>query len=326
VPAERLAADQRLRSALSSVDLRFQVAIDGDTVDDVLATTERLETELHALRDEGLLGDWRAVTQLLPSRDRQQERRQRIPESAVLAARLREAVAGTPLDADAFAPFLDAAAASRDMPPLSVDAYRGGPLASWVESRLIALDDRWVSLVSLVGPDPERLPDRLASRMPEAHWIDLKTASTGLFATFRNGVLRAIGIAALLMALLLALARMRPARIAWLVATVTSALAATAMIAIVLHGQLTIIHLVALLLVFGLGLDYALFFSRTETPEDRRSTLHSVTACTASTTLAFGILGASSVPFLHFIGTTTAVGSLVSFALAFAGSRRPGVN
>ena len=34
VPAERLAADQRLRSALSSVDLRFQVAIDGDTVDD----------------------------------------------------------------------------------------------------------------------------------------------------------------------------------------------------------------------------------------------------------------------------------------------------
>lgn len=322
VPAERLSADRNLRGALSSVDLRYQIAVPAAAVDDTLERTERLETELHALRDDGLLTDWRAVTQLAPSRATQRARQQRIPEPQVLAARLREAVQGTPFDAAAFTPFLDAAATARTLPPVVPDDYRGGPLGSWVESRLLALDDEQVSLVSLIGPDPERLREQLASRAPEARWIDLKTASAGLFASFRSGVLRAIGIAAVLIALLLALQRLRATRILWLVATVGAALAATALIAMTLHGPLTIVHLVALLLVFGLGLDYALFFSRTDTPNDRRSTMHSVAACTASTTLAFGILGASSVPFLHYIGMTTAIGSLLSFVLAFAGSRR----
>jgi len=322
VPAERLSADRHLRGALSSVDLRYQIAVPGTGVDDALERTEGLETELQALRNDSLLADWRAVTQLAPSRATQRERQQRIPEPPVLAARLGEAVGKTPFDAAAFAPFLDAAATARTLPAVVPDDYRGGPLGSWVESRLLALNDEQVSLVSLIEPDPERLREQLATRMPEAHWIDLKTASAGLFASFRTGVLRATGIAAVLIALLLALQRLRATRILWLVATVGAALAATALIAIALHGPLTIVHLVALLLVFGLGLDYALFFSRTDTASDRRATVHSVTACTASTTLAFGILGASSVPFLHYIGTTTAVGSLVSFALAFAGSRR----
>jgi len=321
VPAERLSADQRLRGAMSSVDLRYQLAVPGETADQALERTERLETELRALRDDGLLADWRTVTQLAPSRATQQERQQRIPERTVLAERLREASAASPFDADAFAPFLDGAAATRALPPVLPADYREGPLAGWVGGRLVALDDGWVSLVSVIEPQPDRLHDRLAVRVPEARWIDLKSASAGLFATFRNGVLLAIGIASVLMALLLALQRLRARRILWLVSTVAAALAATAFAAIALHGQLTIIHLVALLLVFGLGLDYALFFSREETGADRRDTLHSVTACTASTTLAFGILGASSVPFLHFIGTTTAIGSLLSFVLAYAGSR-----
>jgi len=322
VPAERLAADQRLRSALASIDLRYQLAVPGASVDEALEGTERLERELPALHAAGLLADWRAVTQLAPSRATQQDRRQRIPEPSVLAARLNEASAASPFDAAAFAPFLDDAAMTRTLAPVRPEAYRDGPLAGWVSGRLVALDDGWVSLVSVIEPEPERLHDRLAARVPEAQWIDLKRASAGLFAAFRNGVLQAIGIASLLMLVLLALQRLRARRILWLVATVAAALAATALAAVALHGQLTIIHLVALLLVFGLGLDYALFFSRAETRADRRDTLHSVTACTASTLLAFGILGASSVPFLHYVGTTTAIGSLLSFVLAFAGSRR----
>jgi predicted exporter len=320
VPVDRLAEDARLRGALSSVNLRYQVAVPGATLDEALERTEQLARELGALRDEGLLGDWRAVTQLLPSEATQRARRERIPEAEMLADRLAKAAAATPFDIAAFSPFLDAAASTRTLPALTPDDYRGGPLGAWVDSRLITIDGGWVSLVSLVEPDPAALPQRLRVVAPQTQWIDLKKASTGLFAGFRSGVLRAIAIAAALMALLLALQRLRASRIAWLAATVGASLAVTTTLAVVLHGQLTIVHLIALLLVFGLGLDYALFFSRTESPGERRDTLHSVTACTASTALAFGILGGSSIPFLHFIGTTTALGSLASFALAFAGS------
>jgi len=322
VPAERLLADHRLRQALTSVDLRYQVAVTGRNPDKALAATRRLEKELRALREDGVLADWRAATLLLPDRETLQERQARIPDRAELSARLAAAVAPTPFDAAAFAPFLDLAEASRTLPARHPRDFRGDPLAAWVESRLFRVEDRWVSLVSLIEPDATALPARLAERMPEARWIDLKEASAGLFTTFRGGVLRAVGLAAVLMAVLLAWQRLPARRIAWLAATVAAALATTALLAVALHGALTIVHLVALLLVFGLGLDYALFFSRGESPGDRRDTLHSVTACTASTTLAFGILGSSSIPFLHYIGVTTALGSVLSFALAWLGSRR----
>jgi predicted exporter len=76
-----------------------------------------------------------------------------------------------------------------------------------------------------------------------------------------------------------------------------------------------------LLLVMGLGLDYALFLSRSETEADKQATRHAVVACAITTTLTFGILAGSSIPMLKFIGLTVAIGSAVSFLLAFAGSR-----
>jgi predicted exporter len=75
--------------------------------------------------------------------------------------------------------------------------------------------------------------------------------------------------------------------------------------------------------VLGLGLDYALFLSRTEEAVERCATNEAVLACAASTTLAFGILATSSIPVLKFIGFTVAVGSATSYLLALAGSRWP---
>jgi predicted exporter len=91
---------------------------------------------------------------------------------------------------------------------------------------------------------------------------------------------------------------------------------------------LTIIHLVALLLVMGLGLDYALFVSRRETEVEQKATRHAVVACAITTTMTFGILAGSSIPMLKYIGLTIATGSAASFILAFAGSRlsKKGIN
>jgi predicted exporter len=84
---------------------------------------------------------------------------------------------------------------------------------------------------------------------------------------------------------------------------------------------LTVIHLVALLLVLGLGLDYALFLSRAESGTMRDCTNQAVIACAASTTVAFGILAMSTIPVLKFVGLTVATGSACSYLLAVAGSR-----
>ena len=64
------------------------------------------------------------------------------------------------------------------------------------------------------------------------------------------------------------------------------------------------------LLVMGLGLDYALFFNRSEaSAQERAHTLYGLLVCATTTILVFGILATSTIPVLHAIGLTASVGS-----------------
>jgi predicted exporter len=98
-------------------------------------------------------------------------------------------------------------------------------------------------------------------------------------------------------------------------------MATTIAVTSLVHGGLTVVHLVALLLVLGIGLDYALFLSRAESAVGQQWTLKGVFACAASTTLAFAILANSAIPMLSYLGLTVAAGSASSFLLAYVGSR-----
>jgi predicted exporter len=101
-----------------------------------------------------------------------------------------------------------------------------------------------------------------------------------------------------------------------------AALALAVAVTAQIHGSLTVMHLIALILVLGLGLDHALFLSRSESLDERSHTRSGVLLCAISTTLVFGILAASSIPVLQYLGMTVAVGSAASYLLASFGSRR----
>ncbi len=67
--------------------------------------------------------------------------------------------------------------------------------------------------------------------------------------------------------------------------------------------RLSLIHLVALQLVAGVGLDYALFFARRQLDgEERARTLRTLVTCNAMTLLTFGLLACCQTPLLRDIG------------------------
>ena len=222
----------------------------------------------------------------------------------------------------AFDPFLDAAEAARTAPVLVAADIEDSPLGSWLDAHLLQLEDRWVALTSLVEPQPEALAALIADAGLDAGLVDFQEASVSLVRDYRATAMRTILVAALLIVAILWWVRGDPAQTAWVALTVTASLTVTVAIIGFVHGALTVIHMVALLLVLGLGLDYALFLSRSEAEAERKATDRGVLACAASTTIAFMILAASSIPVLKFLGLTVATGSLVSFAVAWAGSRR----
>jgi len=321
VPAARIAADRALRSVVVTPDMRYQLVLHNDSLEALLHDSNIVDALLAKAVEDGLLHGWQSVSQMLPSQQDQRHRRDAIPDPDVLRANLQQAIDGTPFRPDAFAPFVANARTAKTLPTLLPVAVAATPLRSWLDSHLLQIDDQWVALISIARPEANGLADRMQQWDVPVELVDLQESSVDLMRDYRAAARNTILVAALIIICLLWYVRGQLRQTIWIALTVTAALAATVAMITSLHGSLTVIHLVALLLVLGLGLDYALFLSRSESLSEQRATGRGVLACTASTTLAFGILAGSSIPVLKFLGLTVAAGSAANLLIAWSGSR-----
>ena len=81
-----------------------------------------------------------------------------------------------------------------------------------------------------------------------------------------------------------------------------------------LQNPLTLFHALALILVFGIGVDYSLFFA--ESNQQTRGVMMAVFMSALSTILAFGLLAFSQTPAINAFGLTLLLGISFTFLLA----------
>ncbi len=318
--------DQRLRDELGAPDVRYLAVVSAPTLDAALAGTESLEPAMRRWTEAGLIDRHESPARLLPSAATQRERVAALPAPDTLRANLAQAVAGSPFAADAFEPFLRDAAAARIAPPLTLEGLRGTAAGLRAESLLARRGDAWQALLPLAGVrDDTALAEAVrALGRNDVALLDFKGETTELMRTYRRQALAlwAAGGAAIVLILALHLRSLR--RVGRVVLPVAAAVAGTAAIVLVNGQPLTLFHLVALLLVAGIGSNYALFFEQPPPDErERRATAFSTLFCAATTALAFGLLALSRTPVLGTIGATVAVGAVLSLALAALGAREP---
>lgn len=352
VPADALAQDAQLRAELGAPDVRYVMTVQADGagqegVQAVLRASEALRPALDALVADGTLAGYDMAARYLPSMAVQRARQQRLPDAATLRGALADALADSPFRADAFEDFVEDVDAARQAPPLTPVDLDRTPLANAVDGLLIAGDDRATALVSLSGlADPAAVAT--VARLNGAQLLDMKAASESLVAAYRGRVLAALAVAALLLAatvwIALRLSVVRGASAGHVVArTATHSIArattlralrvllpmavTTLLVLVVLRlcgVELTLFHLVALILAAGLGLDYALFFDHAgDDHADQLRTLHAVIVCSLMTLLVFSLLALSSIPVLRAIGSTVALGVVGNFVLALLVTRQP---
>ncbi|MFK7914327.1 MAG: MMPL family transporter [Pseudomonadales bacterium] len=322
VPKATLAADSALRQKLGTIDLRHLITVRAADLETVLQRTESLDASLARAQSSGTIERYRSITQLLPSQVRQTERRSALANSDTIDD-FRQALATTPFADAAFAPFFEAVTHERKRSDwLTVEALQAEPLlAELVDSQLYQSGQEWVSLVYLSGLNS---PAALIQSLPtaaEITLVDLKAASVTLVQGYRNRLLLILGMAGLLVGLLLWQRTGNLRRTLWLLGTMTAAVATSICGNLLLGSTLSLFDLMALALVAGLGLDYALFFSRDDgqAKSDSRATRQAVLLCAASSLLVFGILSLSSIPLLQGIGRTVAVGVAAAWLLARVG-------
>lgn len=319
VPQSVYRKDRELRGQLGMEDGNRFVLLVADSSEQVLQLTERvsddLSNELYANKPQAVL----AVTHLLPSLRTQQMRRQTLPDEKHLRARLAMAMKDLPFKPSAFDRFIRDVSLSRQLPGLDSLSFKqllgDGVLQVQQDFLLQHADSRWYSLIKIVHlQDGSALKRFIKGKgYSNVYYLDVGDTVDALVKDFMYDIAEksAFGLMLIMLVLLLALRSLR--RMLIVLLPVLVAIASTVTILILTGNNISLFHLVSLLLVLGIGIDYGLFMTREESQSAKRDTLHSLLVCVLSTTLVFMIIGFSDILVLHAVGSTVAIGVSTSF-------------
>ncbi len=319
VPLSIQRLDQQMRADLGAPDVGPLIVVRGDSEQAVLETAEQVGATLAALQAEGVLAGFDSPAFYLPSVGAQRARQQAIPDAATLTRNLAAAANGLPFRAGTFAAFVEDAQAAKRRAPVTSRDLMGTSLGLKLQALLAQRQGGWFAMLPLRKvSDMHWLEAGLSKHdRPQVVLLDMKRELDGLYHGYR---LRALGFAVLgaVAIVLLLIVTLRSASRSWdVVAPLAAAVLVTAGILLATGARLNIFHLVALLLVVGVGSNYTLFFERGNPgAADPQRTATSVLFCNLSTVAGFGVLGFANTPVLRAIGTTVAIGAFLSLLFA----------
>lgn len=279
--------------------------VTGADGEQALQRLERLDGRLAELQQRGALQDFVSLARWLPSLARQQE------DAAAIRTLLPEVVsrlkaAGLPLQPPVREPHW-----------LTPAAWLASPVSEG--SRLLwhALADGRVAIwVPLVGVADEGALTALAAAESGVYWQDQRSQWSQLFAHYRIKLAELLSVAIALVALLL-WRRMGAARAARVLLVNLIALAMGLALLAACGQPLTLFGVLALSLIFGIGIDYGLFFAHSGNEAARQSsTLLAILLANLTTQLAFGLLALSHTPAIAGFGLVLSGGIFTAFLLS----------
>lgn len=324
VPLAAQQTDARLRAEMGAAEAGMLVAVAAASQEQALQAAEQAGEVLDTLRDRGVIDGYDSPSLFLPSLAMQRARRAALPVPAVLRERTRAALQSLPLNAGKLEPFFQDVESARHAAPLTREALTGTSFAGAFDTLCSRHGNRTQVLLPLHAPslgtiDLAAVREAFRSHPVEGlQVLDLKQASDDLYGAYLHDALNFSGLGLVAICALLAVTLRSGRDLLRVLAPLAVAVTTTAAILVLAGQQLTILHLVGMLLVVAIGSNYALFFVRMDSP----ATLASLLIANLCTVIAFGALAFSTVPVLAALGRTVAPGTglaLCCSALLWAG-------
>jgi predicted exporter len=323
-----MAQEQKVRDAVGFDNSTQFFVVRGETPEMVLERAEALGAKLDGLTDTARLSSWQSITSFVPSAKRQGEDRALLSQhvfndTSALRATLVQAGFRDEV-ADAWL----AAYAKSDRAALSVDSWLAAPWSQPFRHLWLGRVDTtstsggYASVVIPQGVTSANEPVLIstAHALPGITFVDKALSVSTLFGAYRvdSGLWLA---GALLSVLLLMMARYRP--LGGIVVTLPVLLAVGVTLAVFGYAgvPLNLFNWLALMLVLGVGANYAVFLREGAARADANlgAVWTGVLLSAATTLLSFGLLAMSAMPALRSFGATLGVGIAVSVLLAPVG-------
>ncbi|CAM4159599.1 MMPL family transporter [Shewanella aquimarina] len=329
-------SEERLRQVMSGgTDNQF-ILVRADTPEALLTRLEALTPTLNSLQHQGMLGNSVNLARYLPSQTSQQEAYRL---QGQIYQELPQVLARLGLDSE-LAPALMAsfeASATETITPANFFADKAGELFAplWLAPELSSKlspelshglsrgtdaqtqikrsdSDAYGAIVLLGGIKNLGTLTQAISSLSGVTLVDKVQDISDVMAKYRSTTLSLLGLALVVAGLIFSL-RFGLKMALWI--TAVPALAALLTLAgLGLAGSpLTLFHALALILVFGIGVDYSLFFAESHRGE---GVMMAVFMSACSTLMAFGLLAFSQTPAIHYFGLTLLLGIGLTFLLS----------
>ena len=317
IPEAAKKLDQELRLSIGAPDVNHVFLLKDNDPEHLLQRTETLVTQLHPLIKENLVKNVFSITDFIPSQKTQHLYQQQLPVSEKIETNLHDALTNMPFNKGIFKKFISDIEQSKHLAPLNIEDALKSPLGKHLQQDLFFKNNQWHSIIRLTGVQNEALLLHWLDTQPDVkmNYLNLKTATSALMADYQETALFRLFLGAFVLGLILFLVRSRTRAIMILLPVILAVFLSIS-IQVALGTHLTLFHILALLLIVGIGLDYSLFFDRRWTSmEDYQHRLHGIFISASSTLITFGILGFSDITVLSALGKTVTFGVMGCFVL-----------
>ncbi|MEO9275996.1 MMPL family transporter [Marinomonas sp. 5E14-1] len=304
-PPSLLKEDQRVQQALGNNTNSAFLIVSGNSTENMLQNEELFRSKLDLLMQHGLLEGYQSISQSLPSLLRQQH-------NIGLVKKLYQAKLDTYAQVVGLSKQQKEAAnryLQDNSQTLSPETW--STLAAnfqWSETLKPRSTGEYATMIRLQGSLSESTVKQLedaAITNNNISYVDQVADISKTLANYRANIadwlLTAYGIITLLLALRY---RLNVWRV--MLPSVTGAIIALAL-AVFINGGYNIFNLIALMLVFGIGLDIGIFLQESE---GGAHTWLAVSLSTFTSLLAFGLLALSKTPVLYHFGIIVLPGLL----------------
>jgi predicted exporter len=309
-PQKNLVEDQIKLGKLLDAPTPVQFfLVRGDSTESVLQREELLKQRLDHLVQKQQISGYQAISNWVPSMQLQAARRRMIEERLLqdqgpLAALAQNLGEGSTWVSATRKQVLSGSA------PFSVEEFMQSPASEpWRHLWLGRVENVNASIVALRGltADSRTVVSQAAVGMEGVQWVDKVSDISSVMGRYRQNMGWVVLLSYIAVFVLL---YPRYRTNSWRV-LIPTALASVFVLAFIgLIGQpLQLFHVLALMLLLGVGVDYGIFLH--EQKNDRNHTAWLAVGLSAlSTILSFGLLGLSHTPALQAFGLTMLIGTI----------------
>jgi predicted exporter len=314
--ADWVAEDARVRERISPMESGRLVVALGDDDESLLRSNDLVYERLSNARERGVLEDFRSLHSWIWAEDLQRRNLAEIARHPDLGRRALAALEAEGFRPASFSRFTEALQAPPPA-PLRLRDLLASSLADLIASHRIEIDEGAAVLTYVRGVRDGPALEEALRDLEGVHYLDQRVFLSGIYGRFRRETLPLLlaGVGAVLALLIL---RYRRVGLSLAVATPALLAGASSLALFALLGiPINLLHLLGVLLVLSIGVDYAIFLAESDVHgAEGAVTLSSLVLECACTVASFGLLAASSFPALRALGATTGLGVILSLVLA----------